>query len=894
MPAHPSHDFSDTGVAWHALAESQVLAKLEASWEGLSTAQAELRRREFGHNVLPVQPPPTLWAIFGRNLLSPLIYILLAAGVVALFLGDRTDAGFILAVVLLDAGLGTYQEWHAERSAASLRQLLRVVARVRRNGVAAEIAAEELVPGDLVQLESGARVPADLRLLQANHLSLDAALLTGESAAVESTAQALAAHLALADRRNMAFAGADVVAGRGAGFVVAIGAATEVGQIAGSLGGAETAKPPLVIRIERFSRDISLAALAACALLAGVAWGQGMPLLEVFYMAVALAVSAVPEGLPVAMTVALSIATRRMARRNVIVRQLTAVEGLGSCTYIASDKTGTLTANKQTVTAVWLPGSGRVGLEHAKLAVEAGVRERLQRLLRIGAVCNEASAHKAGRAWQFAGDAVDVAFWELAVRAGLDPVRLQRQVAVLGEIPFESERAYAAKLYEDEGALRVGMKGAPEVVLAHCGAMLGAAGEVPLDPARLEWELAALTRSGLRVMAVAEARLAQAPPAGGFAEPDLPPLVLLGLAGLMDPPRPGAREAVARCRQAGIRVGMVTGDHPLTALAVAREVGIASSEAEILTGAQLAKLGSDQVPQFVDAVDGARVFARVSPLQKLQIVAALVKLGHFVAVTGDGVNDAPALRRAHIGVAMGSGTDVTKATAAIILADNQFASLEAGVEEGRFAYDNIRKVAYLLVSTGAAEVALFVLALLAGTPLPLLPVQLLWLNLVTNGIQDVALAFEAGEPGAMQRPPRPPREGLFNRLMIAQTALSGGVMGLVAFLDFYFLTAHGGLAAAPARNHLLLLMVLMENVHVFNCRSESTSAFRIPLGRNPMLVAGVAIAQGIHLLAMRVPLMQRILQVGPLPLHQMLLPLGLAATVLLAMELFKWVQAHAR
>lgn len=889
----PVNDPAGQGVAWHALSEGEVLAKLEASWDGLTEAQAQVRRREFGRNLLPAQRPPTLAAIFLRNILSPLIYILLAAGVVALLLGDLTDAGFILAVVLLDAGLGTVQEWNAERSAASLRQLLRVVARVRRNGALAEIPAEELVPGDQVLLESGMRVPADLRLLQANSLSVDAALLTGESVPVATTAQPLGAGLGLADRRNMAFAGSAVASGRGVGFVVATGAWTEVGKIAGSLAAAATAKSPLVIRIERFSRDISWAVLVACAVLGGVAYSRGMPLLEVFYMAVALAVSAVPEGLPVAMTVALSIATRRMARRNVIVRQLTAVEGLGSCTYIASDKTGTLTANKQTVKAVWLPGGERVRLEHAKIAVAEAVRERLSRLVRISAIGNEATARKAGRLWHFSGDAVDVAFWELAVKLGLDPAALGREVAILGEIPFESERAYAAKLFEDDGAMQVAVKGAPEVVLARCANMLTGSGVAPLDRPRLELELAALTRSGLRVMAIAEAAVAKTPEAGSFGESDLPPLVLLGFAGLMDPPRHGAKEAVAKCRQAGIQVAMVTGDHPLTALAVAREVGIAESESEVLTGAQLAELGSPEVPLFLDAVGAARVFARVSPMQKLEIVDALVKLGHFVAVTGDGVNDAPALKRAHIGVAMGSGTDVTQETAAIIIADDKFASIEAGVEEGRFAYDNIRKVAYLLVSTGAAEVALFVLALLGGTPLPLLPVQVLWLNLVTNGVQDVALAFESGEPGAMKRPPRPPTEGLFNRLMIQQTALSGAVIGVVAFLDFYWLTARWGLGAVQARNHLLLLMVLMENFHVFNCRSEYTSVFRIPLRRNRMLVAGVAIAQGIHLLAMHFPPAQRVLQVAPIPLREELLPLALAASVLVAMELFKLVKARA-
>ncbi len=899
-----SGESSSPPIPWHALPEITILQKLEASRDGLNEAQVLERQREFGRNVLPIRKPPTAAIIFLHQFLSPLIYVLLAAGVISILIGDVTDATFIFGIVLLNAGLGTFQEWKAERGAASLQQLLRIVARVRRNGVNVEIGADELVPGDLVYLESGARVPADLRLLETKSLAVDEALLTGESLAAAKRTELLAEDLPVSDRRNMAFADSMVTTGRGIGVVVATGLKTEVGKIAGSVTATQTAKPPLVIRMEKFARQISVVVLVACLLLGAVAFAKGMPLLDVFFLAVALAVSAIPEGLPVAMTVALSIATGRMAKRNVIVRKLTAVEGLGSCTYIASDKTGTLTVNKQTVKSVWLPSVGlltvdtQAGNVEARVTTESGSapleseKTRLEVLTRTSLICNEAAARLQDGRWQFSGDAVDVAFWDLAVRLKID-LEAVIKIKKIGEIPYESERSYAAAFFLENGAIRVAVKGAPEVLLERCQGELGQEGVEPLDRQKLGSELAALTGSGHRVMAVAQGLASQAPEGRAFEERDLPPLVLVGLIGLIDPPRPEVREAVARCRQAGIDVSMVTGDHPRTALAIAREVGITASDSQVITGRQLADIGSPAVPLFLDTVKDARVFARVSPLQKLQIVDALIKLGHFVAVTGDGVNDAPALKRANIGVAMESGTDVTKETASIIIADDHFASIEAGVEEGRFAYNNIRKVTYLLISTGFAEVVLFVLVLFSGMPLPLLPVQLLWLNLVTNGIQDVALAFEGGEPGATKRPPRKPTEGIFNRLMIRQTLVSGIAMAVVTFINFYLLLNFLGLSEFEARDCLLLLMVLLENYHVFNCRSEYVSAFRVPLRRNWMLIGGVLGAQGIHILAMHVSLGQEVLRIAPISLSEWLVPLAMASSVLVVMEIFKLAQ-HGR
>ncbi len=884
-------------VLWHALEAREVFARVQSSPDGLSPQAVDERRREFGPNVLPAAPPTSLARIILHQFLSPLIYVLLVAGIVSLAIGEVTDAGFIFAVIGLNAALGAFQEWKAQRSAAALQKLLRIMARVRRGGIAQEVSAEELVPGDVILLDSGQRVPADLRLVQGSNLALDESLLTGESLAVEKRVAPLPEDAALTERNNLVFAGTTVNNGRGVGVVVATGLRTEVGRIARAVTGAEASKSPLLIRMERFARQISLGVLGCVALLALISLAQGIAYIDIFFMAVALAVSAIPEGLPVAMTVALSIAASRMARRNVIVRKLTAVEGLGSCTCIASDKTGTLTVNRQTAKVIGLPGGELLSVSGEGYAGEGEVhsaegaelaplhRENLARLARAAMLCNEASLQRVDGAWVASGDAVDVALLALGVKAGLDPAQVHASMAPAGEIPFESERRFAARFYREGEASRVALKGAVEVVLEFCSTMQIADAEDPLQPDLIQQQALALAEGGFRVIAVADGHLA-APLPEAPAETVLAGLVFLGLVGLIDPLRPEAPAAVERCRRAGIRVLMVTGDHPATSLTIARELGIARSRDDLITGGELAAIGTADVPLFLAAVKDATVFSRVTPLQKLEIVEALLRLGHFVAVTGDGVNDAPALRRANIGVAMGSGTDVAKDTAEILVSDDNFASIVAGIEEGRFAYDNIRKVVYLLISTGAAEIILFALALAAGLPLPLLAVQLLWLNLVTNGIQDVALAFEGGEPGAMEHPPRPPGQGVFNRLMIVQSLVSGLTMGLIAFAAWLWLE-RAGYPEAEARNLLLMLMVLLENVHVFNCRSERVSAFRTPLRRNRLLIGGVIVAQGVHIASLYLPPMQRVLGVAPVSPTAWLTLLGLALLLLLAMEVFK-------
>jgi len=893
-------EFTEGGkkvIAWHAEPLEVVFRKLQSLPDGLSEEQVAERLREFGRNTLPAKEPPTLLQVFLHQFASPLIYILLIAGVVALLMQDYKDAVFIFAVILLNAVIGTVQEWRAEQSAHALQVLLKIKARVRRGGRILTVPAEEIVPGDILLVESGDKVAADMRLIQVNNLRIDESFLTGESLAVEKSEKPLPADLPVSDRRNMAYAGSTVMSGRGVGVVVATGPYTEVGKIAKTISEEEGAKPPLVIRMEKFARQIALIVLGFTAILGMIQFARGEALSNVFILVVAMAVSAIPEGLPVAMTVALSLATSRMARRNVIVRRLTAVESLGSCTLIASDKTGTLTVNQQTVKQIVLPegtlieisGQGYNDEGEVRLAGEEGeitpeIQGRLLSIARESALCNEATLEKEDGKWQHTGDAMDVALLALGYKLNIDPSTLRRQVRILDEAPFESEKRYAAVVYENAGAPRLVVKGAVETVLHFCARMMTAQGEEPLDRDKILQLAHQKAENGYRVLALA---------AGGGTledlENDQADLTLLGLLGFIDPLRPEVKEAVQTAQMAGIKVVMITGDHPATALAIARELGIAESSADVITGKELGEIGSPEIPEFYEGIKHKTVFARVTPDQKLQIVDALIRLGEFVAVTGDGVNDAPALKKANIGVAMGSGTDIAKDTASMIVTDDNFASIVAGVEEGRFAYANVRKVTLLLISTGFAELVLLALAILLQFPVPLIAVQILWLNLVTNGIQDVALAFEAGEPGVMRHPPRKPSEGIFNRKMIEQLLISGLTMALVCLAVWVFLVRQG-YAEDTARNILLALLVLMQFYHVLNCRSEEVSAFKISFSRNRVLAIGMLVALGLHILATEVPFLQSLLRTESLTWQTWLILFALASVVLVVMEIYKAIQ----
>jgi len=888
----------------HARAAAEVQSVLESPAGGLDAAAAGLRLQRYGRNALPRAPPRSLAAIFLSQFRSPLIYVLLLAALLSLSLQEYTDAAFIAAVLLVNAAIGTIQEFGAQRSAESLQKLVTTRATVRRDGEVRDIDAEELVPGDLVLLDSGSRVPADLRLVDEQRLSIDESLLTGESdAVVKHAAAILEPDTATADRVNMAFAGSIVASGRGRGVVVATGCGTLLGQIAAEVLGRDTGKPPLLLRMERFTLRIAIAVAVAAAVLAVISLVRGMPLAEIFLLTVALAVSAIPEGLPVALTVALAVGLQRMARRNVIVRRLVAVEALGSCTCIASDKTGTLTVNQLTVSPLQLPDqppwivTGE-GLSPAgTIVVPAGGRrdheDQLQRLCRAGVLANEAVLAQRDGQWTGRGDTVDLALLVLARKTGLERAALEERWPQLATVPYEPAIRFSASLNGSDGQEFASVKGALETLLPMCRDMLTEDGPVALDPDRLRSQAAALARDGFRVLALADGPM----PAGGaasFGRDDLEGLTLLGLIGMSDPLRPEVLPAIEACESAGVDVRMVTGDDPETALAISREIGLARRREDVVTGQQLQAARQEGDEALARLCEQAKVFARVEPHQKLEIVRALQDSGEFVAVTGDGVNDAPALRAAQVGVAMGrGGTDVARETAEIILTDDNFASVVAGIDEGRIAYGNIRKVIFLLISTGAAEIVLFMLAVLMGLPLPLLAVQLLWLNLVTNGIQDVALAFEPGEGDELRRPPRPPQEPIFNRIMVERVLLSAVVMGVVGFL-YYGHTLAAGHELTEARNSLLLLMVLFENMQAFNSRSETLSVFTHDPLRNKILLVGTVMAQLVHIAAMYTPGLRDVLGLAPVSLSHWLELLVLALGLVVAMELAKLAARRRR
>lgn len=889
---------------WHAMTEEAVCHELHTSRDGLTHDEAKKRLVQYGINALPVKKPPALWEILLHQIRNPLIFILIAAAAASIAIGEGTDAIFILLVIVINSGLGAYQEYNAEKSAAGLQKLLKVNARVKRSGVQTEIPAEDLVIGDLVFLESGNKVPADLRLLEVNRLTADESFLTGESLAAVKKLDVLMESLAVADRTNMAFAGATITSGRGMGVVAATGMATEVGKIAENITFSVSAKPPLVQRMERFTRQISFLVLGISVILAGILWQQGLAPAEIFFFVVALAVSAIPEGLPVALTVALSIASTRMSRRNVIVRKLTAVESLGSCTVIASDKTGTLTVNQQTAKFIEFPSGERLRISGEGYNGDGDIqpvdstpfsedqRQQMTLIASLGMLANEASLAKDNGAWKHHGDAMDVAFLALGYKMGLEPDKIRRDFSLADAIPYESEQKYSTAFYNKDGKVHVAAKGAVEVILGFCDEALDNGVRSRLSAEDVEARALLLAADGYRVLGVAGGEFDRFEKKEAYTDKDLPRLVFYGLVAFIDPLRPEARDAVKKCRNAGITVLMITGDHPATASTIARELAIAEPDEETVTGDQLTESGAADSSAFLKLVASTHVFARVTPMQKLQIVEALIQQGAFLAVTGDGVNDAPALRRAHIGVAMGSGTDVAKEISSMIVTDDNFSSIVAGVEEGRFAYDNVRKVIYLLISTGAAEVLLFLAAILTGLPLPLLAVQLLWLNLVTNGIQDISLAFEGGEPGAIQRNPRRPGEKIFNPLMIWQTLVSGCTMGLIAFALWFYLIDIQEMNQIHARNIVLLLMVFMQNVHVFNCRSETVSTFRTPLSRNWILILGVMLAQGVHIAAMHIPFMQTVLRIEPITIGEWAQVLILAVPLLIVMEVFKQIRAR--
>jgi len=881
-------------MIWYQLNSKDILRTLKTSEEGLSDKEVEARLVQYGPNKLAEEEKINKLKILFHQFTSPLIYILLIAAIVTFLLHEYIDTGVIMAVVLLNAIIGYTQEFKAEKSVRALKEMLVPKARVIRDGLEKEIKSLELVPGDIVLLASGSKVPADLRLFSTIELKVEEAMLTGESIPAEkTTADIKEEHLTHGDQRNMAFMGTVVVSGRAHGIVVETGQGTALGQIAKEVREVSAFKTPLQEKLERFARLIGFVVIGFSSLVFGVGIMLGAEPSDMFMTAVAMAVSAIPEGLPIAVTIAMAIGVTRMARRNAIIRKLPAVETLGSTTVIGSDKTGTLTKNEMTVRVIFdgdktyeVTGSGyepKGTISHEQAPVNAGELVNLRRVLRIGLLCNESNIYEKDNSYRVDGDPTEGALIVSALKAGLDCEDERKNYRQIAMLPFESELGYMATLHEVKEKKVIFVKGAPERVLDMCAR--GPAGE-NLERAGILQVAENFAKSGLRVLAMAYRE------AGADMEEithhDIESkLIFAGFQAMLDPPRPEAVDAIKSCKEYGIRIVMITGDHGTTAAAIAAMLGITTEASRVLTGREIETMSDDELFNTLEKVS---VFARVAPHHKLRIVRQLTRHGEIVAVTGDGVNDAPALKAAHIGIAMGKGgTDVAKEASDMVLADDNFASIFAAVEEGRVVYGNIRKVTLFLVSTGFGEIIAIMATILIGLPLPYIPAQILWLNLVTNGLQDIALAFEPAEEGTLKTTPKKAKEGILSSLMIQRTILMGVVMA-AGTLFVFISDLHAGVPLEKARTAALTTMVFFQFYQALNCRSETKSIFRMsPMG-NPYLLYAMIGAFFAQLAVLYVPPLQWIFRTVPLTMTEWLEVGLVTVTIIIAIEIDKWIR----
>ncbi|MCW4008270.1 MAG: HAD-IC family P-type ATPase [Candidatus Bathyarchaeota archaeon] len=903
---------------WHNLSVEEVFKQLNTSKRGLTNAEAAARLQIYGPNELEEEKKTSKLALLVRQLKSPLVGVLAAAALISFFVEKYIDMTVILVVIALNAAIGFFQEYKAEAALQALKTMAAPEAEVIRDcpetGSCIEMRVKtmEIVPGDVIDLDAGAKVPADARIFEAINLEIDESMLTGESIPVKKTVGALPKDLPVADRANMAFSGTIVTRGRGKAVVVATGMKTEIGKIAKLIKETEKAETPIQKQTVDLSKKLGLLALLASGLILIISLLRGFEFLEAFLFVLAAAVSAIPEGLPVVITITLAIGVHRMAKRNAIIRRLQAVDTLGSATVICTDKTGTLTTNQMTtqqifvnnklvkVTGVGYTPEGHFEIDGAK--IDAAKEKALGFLLRISALCNDARLrrHKLDgkQQWEIYGDTTEGALVVAAAKAGLQKDDLEAKYPRVDEIPFDPKSRYMVTFHKISAEkLHVYVKGAPETILERCAEILEDGKAKRLTQQRKEEILAASTQmasEALRVLAIAYASIdtAELEDVKAAIQRGRAKLVFVGLAGMLDPPRPEAKSAVQLCKKAGIKVMMATGDHKLTAEAIAKEIGILESGHRVLTGTDLESMSDDELDAVINET---AVFARVSPTHKYRIVESLRRKGHIVAMTGDGVNDAPALKAAEIGVAMGiTGTDVTKETADMVLTDDNFASIVNAVEEGRVVFENIRKVVKYLVSTNTGEIITVIaaLVLLPGVPLIFTPVQILWVNLVTDGLLDKFLAMEPKEKGVMEQPPRKPKERIINRDIMLNIAYVGLFMAIGTLWIFTMGYNSGGLQRAQTLAFTTIAMFQVFNA--LNCRSRTTSVFKPGLTTNKYLLGGIAASVSLQVLATLLPPLQTALGTISLSPVDWLLIILVSSSVLFADEIRKLVRSKVK
>ena len=843
----------------------EVEKYFSTSKTGLTQKEAENRIKRNGKNTIPKAKKETLLQIFIEQFKSPIIAILIVAAIFAILTKAHADSIFIFAVIIINSIIGTYQEWNSEKNSQKLESMIRINSKILRDGQTKLVDSENIVVGDIVLLESGDKVPADLRLIETNELSIDESILTGESISKFKDIEIQEDSSDLVDRINIAYAGSIVTKGRGKGIVIAVGKNTEFGKVAENVITSEDTKSPLVIRMEKFSKQISIGFVLFASIMAIFLYLKSYSLPDIFSTVVALTVSAIPEGLTIAMTIVLSISASKMAKKNVIVKKLNAVESLGSCTRIATDKTGTLTVNEQTAKRIVLPNDNiayitgvgyndKGDIETEENMPKADFKQ-ITEIAKLGMLNNEASLKFEDKKWKYHGDAIDIAFLALAYK-----INIQKENKIVDMIPYESRLKYSSVLYEEKTEQGVNhiatVKGGVEKVLEFCDKMQCGDKTVKLDYYKIINQADNLSNEGFRVIALAKGQKDDFVD-NKYTEKDIPKLTYMGMVAFVDPIREDVVQAIDDCKKAGIGVSMITGDYKLTAEAIANRLGIDD------------------------------VYARVTPMEKLEIVEKFKEQGEFIAVTGDGVNDTPALKAANIGVAMGSGTDIAKETGNMIIIDDNFSSIVKGVEEGRRAYNNIKKVIYLLLSTGFSEIILFVLSIIFGLPIPLIAIQLLWLNLISNGIQGDALAFEKDIENVMGKKVKKKDEKIFNKLLINEIFLSSVVMAIVEFVVYVYLIKIKGGDIETTRALLLTLMVFMENIHIFNCRSETISIFKIPFRNNKFLITSILVTSLIQVAIVSIPTFSQFFKISTIPIEAVLILLLLTIPIIAVMEIFK-------
>ncbi len=849
----------------------ETLKILETSEEGLTSKEANKRLEKYGANELPRPAEESIFHLFISQFENPIELILVMTVVFSFIAKEYIDAIALIFIILIDVIMGTYEEWKARKDAESLTNMIKVTARVIRNGKEIEIPSKDLTLGDLMLLESGDKISADARIIDSHNFQVNESSLTGESIGIVKNNQVLNREVPLAERKNMAYAGTTVITGRAQVIVTSTSTYTEIGRIADKVSHTEEEKSPLTIRIEKFSKQISIIIIFIAIITTCVLLSKGYPLNSIFLSVIALSVSAMPEGLPLALTMALTIASKRMAKKNVIVKKLNSVESLGSCTVIASDKTGTLTVNEQTAKEIVLAdgskyeitGSGYNG-DGKVIPVANAPLEKAREIALLGAINNEAHLEFKGNTWDSFGDSIDIAFLSLAAK-----LNITSKPKIIETIPYESENQFSAVFYKKGTDTYCTIKGSLEKVLT-------------FSESKEEYhkQNEELTKKGYRIIALADGKV------NGTTLTDIKKLNFIGMVAFIDPIRDEVKSSLKECQKAGIKVVMITGDHPLTAFSIAKELGLCSKKEEVATFKEVEEYRKKGEKKFDEFVSKIKVFSRVTPLDKLDIVNSFKRQGEFIAVTGDGVNDAPAIKAANIGIAMGSGTDVAKETASMIVTDDNFTSIVEGIKEGRTAYSNIRKIILFLLGCGFAEVTFFLLSIAFGYDIPLVAIQLLWLNIITDGMQDVALSFEKTEKDVMSAKPRSTKESLFSKDLMIEVLILGTTISLAVFLTWKFMLDNET-DLITARSVIMMLMVFIQNVDVLNCRSEKKSVFKKTLLDNKIVILTVFGSIILQIIVSELDFTAKFLKVTPLAPITIAKIFFLSLIVIVIFEIYK-------